>query len=126
MRHDRTLLRQLEILTALILTGLAATAVAGEGRLPMLLDLYRVREEFAGLMAIAAFLVLAGLVVPCRAMRHAGLWLTAFVLFPAFALLLENNMAAPAALGLPVLALAALVLLIVDCLGKPRHEKVDR
>ena len=97
------------------------------GRLAGILQLYGLREEFSSMMAASSMCILLGCMFPCRKLRHAGLWITAFAVFPAFGLMVDNNMTSSAAFSLPFIGLMALFIFYVDVRGKPRQnvEKMD-
>jgi hypothetical protein len=115
------------LVIAVLQLFLVAGVLLGGGKLPLMLDLYGARDEFVVLMSASSIAILIGYALPNRKVRHAGLWMTAFSLFPAYGLLLDNGMAGWSALTMPMLAVLSLALLFIDSLGKPRHvQKVDR
>lgn len=99
----------------------ASVTFDGGGRLAGILQLYWLREEFCILITTSAMCILLGLVFPCRKIRHVGLWLSAFAVFPAFGLLVDNNITSAAAFSLPFLGMMALFIFYLDVRGKPRQ-----
>ena len=92
------------------------------GRMSMMLDVYSVREEFAALLLISGFMIIAGSVFPCRKIRHGGLILCPFVTVPAFGFALTNNITSASAVTLLFIGVVSILIMWFDVRGKPRAK----
>lgn len=113
------------IIGVLELIWAASITFDGGGRLANMLQMYQLHEEFSSLMALSSMFILLGSIMPCRAIRHVGLWITPIIMFPAFGLLVDNNITSAASFSLPFIGMMALFVYYMDVRGKPRAEKMD-
>ena len=113
------------VLGEMMLIWSAVVYLDYHGRLSLMLDLWGAREIFSLAMGIAGLMMIVGSIFPMRKLRHAGLWLTPLVSFPAFMLLAENNMIGLKSISLPVIGIMSLVIFFMDAKRKPRYAQMD-